>query len=244
MFHPKKRAPEKHHKKQPDPTMSFNNIKIVWSNMRTMALLVLLLGWGANATIVFNEIMLNPLNPEHGQWFELHNTDNTPISLQNWSVCASNGATTCFYFPPTATIGANGFLTIGKSNAAGFVDLVWNDMPSFPTSGGSTFYFGQGFNGMEIMRGFISEEYVYWNAHSYIPMVRLPFSSQPGTSLSRKNALGGAQYPVNWSSSTVSIQCVVGNDKATPGEGNDKTCPAGNADGGGGRRIRAGGLRH
>jgi Lamin Tail Domain len=203
-------------------TMTVKAIKTILRNLCSVALLALVMSNAAlvvDAKVVFNEIMLNPLNPAHGQWFELHNTDTVPVSLQSWIVCTFiDGVDACFWFPSTAVIAANGYLTIGKNNAAGFLDYVWNDMLSFSPAGSSTH------NGLELHYGGSRIDAVDWNVNSNDYTLRLPFPLQPGASLSRKNAELWTQDPNNWAPSTPFIDCLPGNDKGTPGERNDKTC--------------------
>jgi hypothetical protein len=69
-----------------------------------------------------NEIMLNPLNPAHGQWIELRSTENAPFVLTNYVLYAGTPTLDVEYrfsFQNPISIPANGYLTIGQNNNSG-----------------------------------------------------------------------------------------------------------------------------
>jgi Lamin Tail Domain len=205
--------------------MSVNAIKTFSRQLCQAALLVLIMSKAAmvaKAAVVINEIMLNPINPAHGQWFEMYNTDNMAVSLQGWYICASNGFSSCFYFSSSASIAANGYLTIGENNAAGYVDLVWSDMPTFPKDGSAMI--PKVYNVLSVIRSDVTEaDKVSWDINSDYPNLRLLFPMQPGASLRRMNVQSRTQDIENWAPSLLPIHCVAGNDSGAPGEHNDKT---------------------
>jgi hypothetical protein len=64
-----------------------------------------------------------------GQWIELHNTDKSAaVLLRSWNLDCRTGFNR-FTFGAT-TISANGFLTIGRNNIGGYIDIVWSGFPS------------------------------------------------------------------------------------------------------------------
>ncbi|MCX8156061.1 MAG: lamin tail domain-containing protein [Verrucomicrobiae bacterium] len=83
--------------------------------------------------IVLNEIMARNLSfrtnaaGNYADWIELHNTNNTPVSLAGMSLCLDQPGKNRWYFPPGVTLEPRGFL------------LVWCDgrQPPSTNAGGA-----------------------------------------------------------------------------------------------------------
>jgi Lamin Tail Domain len=118
--------------------------------------------------VVMTEIMLNPLNSAHGQWFELYNEANTVLLLNGWRLRATNNRNdrpveyVTLFFDAADLIPPNGYMVIGKNNASGYVNKVWSDFPVYPADGSSNF---AGDARIEVVDFFITE-IVEWNIFS------------------------------------------------------------------------------
>jgi Lamin Tail Domain len=176
-----------------------------------------------NGSVVINEIMLNPFDPAHGQWIELYNTGNTAVSLDGWFIRASaNGDSivSVFTFDASHSIAANGYLTVGKNDVSGYVDVTVPNLIVYPVNG-ATFGGDYCFFFLHANSG-VNEDALYWYIFSDFFNLRLPFTSEPGISLSRISSAIKTQDPSNWCLSSTFISA---NERATPRAINAVDCP-------------------
>jgi Lamin Tail Domain len=179
---------------------------------------------GVHGKVVINEIMLNPFNPAHGQWFELYNTGNTIVSLDGWYIHATTNSgddVSLYAFDSSVSIAANGYLTIGKNNASGYVDVIMSNLPNYPTNG-TSIAGGPNVFLLDDNR-FASSDALFWNINSMFIEQRILFSFAPGISNSRILSAFTTQDPRNWCFSSSFIST---NERATPRDVNVVRCAA------------------
>jgi hypothetical protein len=202
--------------------------------MNARIALCLLVGGLANmsavveSTMEVTEVMINTQKATNSstQWFEVHNTDATPVCLNNWWLeYHVNGVSVNMIAIKTHKIVKPfGYFVIGNNvnsstNGGVHIDYHVDVGATFPKDGG-------GYNFVAILSpAFDQHDTFRWSTHNP-ELPGLDYDFVPGASMAKVNALDREERVSNWSPSTSRINCKRGADKGTPGKSNSVACRA------------------